>query len=75
MENKIAEFVLGTKKTAISLARPTLAAIPGLAEAAIQVNGMFILAKLHIKCSLISVHHGGRYTAGAPCDVSRSVVL
>ncbi|KAG6361335.1 hypothetical protein INS49_009560 [Diaporthe citri] len=41
-----------------------MAAMPGLAEEVIHINGRFILAKINIKCSLISVHHGGRHVAG-----------
>lgn len=71
MEDKIAEFVFRARTKAVfHIARPTLAAMPGLAEVAIHVNGSFILAKIHTKCRLISVHTSGRYIAGGPFGVS-----
>lgn len=71
MEEKLTEFVWGARINALSpVARPTLAAMPGLAEAAIHINGLFVLAKMHMKCHLISVHHGGRYRSGEPSVVS-----
>lgn len=71
MEDKLAEFVLGSKAASVSLtAKPTLAAMPGLAEAAMQINGLFILAKIQVKCHLLSVHHGGRYASGQLSGVS-----
>ena len=72
----MAEFVFGAKRNAAStVAQPTLAAIPGLAEAAIQINGLFVLAKIYIRCSLISIHHGGRYVPEESSGVSKTSIL
>lgn len=71
MEDKLAEFVLGGRTATVSLtSKPTLAAVPGLAEAAMHINGLFILAKVQVKCHLLSIHHGGRYTSGQSSGVS-----
>lgn len=76
MEDKLAEFVLLAGTNAVSpVVRPTMAAIPGLAEAVIRINGLFILAKINIKCSLISVYHGGRRVAGESRGVSKFLAL
>lgn len=79
MEDKLAEFVLGRRAVeTFSTAKPTLTAIPHLAEIVIQTNGLFILAKIPVKCSLVSVHHGGRYQSGQIGSVSipyRSLIL
>lgn len=72
----MAEFVFATRMHDVSpIARPTLAAIPGLAEAVIQINGLFILAKVNIKCHLISAYQGGRYSAGEVSGISQILTL
>lgn len=72
MEDKLAEFVLVAGSNAGSpVVRPTMAAMPGLAEAVIHINGLFILTKINMKCNLISVHHGGRHVAGGSSGVSK----
>lgn len=72
----MAEFVFGARTDSVShIARPTLAAMPGLAEAVIQINGLFILSKIHMKCNLISVHHGGRHADREPGHVSSLVTV
>lgn len=74
MEDKLAEFVLGqAKPAAVSfIPKLTLAAIPGLAEAVMQTNGLFILAKIPVKCSIVTFHYGGRYDGGKAPSVSVS---
>lgn len=71
MEDKIAEFVFTAGVNAFyPVVRPTLAAMPGLAEAVIHANGRFILAKINMKCSLISVHHNSRHVTRESSGVS-----
>lgn len=62
MEDKMAEFIFGDPSDLATLVpKPSVVAIPGLAEAVIEVNGLFILAKLHMRMNLISVYSGGRH--------------
>lgn len=76
MEDRLAEFVLVAGSNAVSpVVRLTMAAMPGLAEAVIHTNGLFILAKINMKCSLISVHNGSRHVAGGSGGVSNSLAL
>ncbi|KAL2287035.1 hypothetical protein FJTKL_06059 [Diaporthe vaccinii] len=76
MEDKIAEFVFTAGVNAFyPVVRPTLAAMPGLAEAVIHTNGRFILAKINMKCSLISVHHSSRHVARDSSGVSKPLPL
>lgn len=72
----MAEFVFVAGHDAVSpVVRPNMAAMPGLAEAVIHINGLFILAKIHMKCSLVSVHHGVRHGAGRSSGVSKALAL
>lgn len=76
MEDRLAEFVFVAGSNAVSpVVRPTMAAMPGLAEAVIHTNGLFILAKIHMKCNLISAHDGGRHVAGGSGGVSEPLAL
>ncbi|KUI69256.1 Serine/threonine-protein phosphatase 6 regulatory ankyrin repeat subunit C [Cytospora mali] len=75
MEENIAELIFA--KMQVANIRPSLSMIPGLVSAVLEINGFFIMAKIHLRAHLISIYSDApeqspfdRFsgTFGLPCE-------
>ncbi|KAE8144895.1 ankyrin repeat-containing domain protein [Aspergillus avenaceus] len=56
MHDRISRFLLGAYKPGCLKARPTFASVPGLSDAILEVNGLFVESKVCLRCYMLSIH-------------------
>ncbi|KAK2595807.1 hypothetical protein QQS21_006571 [Conoideocrella luteorostrata] len=56
MEDRLSRFLFSEYRSASVNFRPSVASIPGLAAAVVEVNGLFIESKVPLRSKIISIH-------------------
>lgn len=72
MENTLSRFLFAAYDPNVTKMRPTVASIPGLAAAVIEINGLFVESKVHLRSYVISIHANG-FSSEEIHDVSTSL--
>ncbi|KAL4967300.1 ankyrin repeat-containing domain protein [Aspergillus stella-maris] len=56
MKDRLSAFVFGSYRLGWLQKSPTLAVIPGLVEAVMEINGLFVQSKAYLRSYMLSVH-------------------
>ena len=56
MEDRLSRFLFANYDPYKSGIRPSISSIPGLADAVLEINGLFIESKVPLRCRVISLH-------------------
>ena len=73
MEDRLAQFLFTNYVHKESKVRPSVPSIPGLADAVIEVNGLFVESKVPLRSRVISLYSEGTENSKI-CHVSLSSV-
>ena len=63
MEDKLSRYVFATD-TSTTKIRPAVASIPGLAAAAIEINGLFVESRAYLRSYVVSIYAMNPFSTG-----------
>jgi hypothetical protein len=56
MEDRLSRFLFATYDSYAIEVSPTVSSIQGLTDAVIEINGLFVESKVHVRGYIISIH-------------------
>ncbi|QMW36872.1 hypothetical protein G4B11_000108 [Aspergillus flavus] len=56
LQNQVSAFLLGVYKPELLKISPSLAYVPGIIDATVEINGLFVESKVYLRSYMVSIH-------------------